>query len=236
MNKNIVFGLLSTVAAGSVQADFVSFTQIVNATVPELGTGLVSPMNVVTPAGNPFIRDLNVSLNIGPTVTGGAVWNGDLYAQLMHTDISGSVMSVLLNRVGRSAANPDGYGPNGFDVILDDQAGQDIHWVPSSGNLLTGTYQPDGRLLDPDNDPSLFETAARPAMLNGFNGMNAGGDWFLYLYDASGGFVSQLNSWRLDLDVVPEPAVGGMLTYAGLLAGIGWGAVRGGRRLLKRRS
>src|SRR5262245_39407569 len=66
------------------------------------------------------IADLNVTLNIQGD------FNGDLYAYITHGN---SGFSVLLNRVGRTAANPDGYGDDGFNIKLDDQAGatRDVH-------------------------------------------------------------------------------------------------------------
>ena len=57
--------------------------------------------------GEPLaITDVTVDLNIA----GG--WNGDLYAYLSH----GSGFSVLLNRIGSTAANPGGSGVSGMNV------------------------------------------------------------------------------------------------------------------------
>ena len=64
------------------------------------------------------IVDLNVSLNIA----GG--FNGDLYVYLTHD----SGFSVLLNRVGRTAANAFGYSNAGLNVTFDDAASNgDVH-------------------------------------------------------------------------------------------------------------
>ncbi len=69
-------------------------------------SGLSDVRNVDSAIGN--ISSLLVRLK----VTG--EFNGDLYAYLRHTN--GFV--VLLNRVGKTAANPAGYGDSGFDVTF----------------------------------------------------------------------------------------------------------------------
>ena len=56
----------------------------------------------------------------------------------------------------------------------------------------------------------MTDASGRPAKLNVFNGMSAGGDWTLFLADLSKGDTSVLNDWSLRIDgttaVVPEPA------------------------------
>src|SRR4030095_15432052 len=59
----------------------------------------------VTGLGNQ-LTDINVILN----VSGG--WNGDLHAYLRGPN--GSI-AILLNRVGRTSVNPDGYSTMGFN-------------------------------------------------------------------------------------------------------------------------
>lgn len=240
MNKKTIVGLSSVALAVGAQATLVSVSSSPNTVIPELGVGLVTPLNVSgIAAGWSMIRDVNVRLDIGAApVAGNSVWNGDLYAQLTHVDgLGNTAMSVLLNRVGRGQGglyDAEGYGPNGFNITLDDQAAQDVHLSGTPGGQLTGAWQADGRLLDPAAAPGLFPGDPRGGRLGGFNGMDANGDWYLYLYDASGGFVGQINTWGLDLDVVPEPSVGALLTYVGMAAGLGWGAIRGRKRLLKK--
>jgi hypothetical protein len=74
-------------------------------------------------------------------------WNGDLYAYLEHN----GVISVLLNRPGRTALNSAGAASSGMQLLLADTALTDIHTAISGtfGALATGTYQPDGRAEDP---------------------------------------------------------------------------------------
>ena len=139
-----------------------------------------------TPAGwSGTVSDVEVALNL----TGG--WNGDIYAYLFHDD----VMSVLLNQVGTPVNSGLGYGDSGFNVTLNDDADYSIHnyqdYAPTiTDGVLQGTWQPDG------------------AGLGVFNGMDASGDWTLYLADENPGGVMTLNSFGLTLDTasVPEPS------------------------------
>jgi hypothetical protein len=125
-------------------------------------------------------------------------YNGDLYAYLRH----GSGFTVLLNRVGRSSANSFGYSDNGIDVTF--QAGAangDIHLyqnvaTPTAGSPLTGLWEPDGRTADPS---TVANETARTATLASFNGLNAAGDWTLYLADIDSGGTNMLASWELEI-------------------------------------
>ncbi|MFM1770323.1 MAG: hypothetical protein RJA22_2852 [Verrucomicrobiota bacterium] len=176
-----------------VQASHITnFT--VNATIPDANpNGVASTRIVSTPIGE--LTDLNVRLNI----SGGM--NGDLYAYLVHD----SGISVLLNRVGRSVADPIGYADAGLNILLDDQAAADVHTyrftlygnetTPLPG-ALSGTWQPDGRSADPSgvvttNDRSLF--------LTNFNGMNPNGSWTLFVADLSGLDTATLVDWGLEV-------------------------------------
>jgi hypothetical protein len=141
------------------------------------------------------ITDVNVRLNL----SGG--WNGDLYAYLVHDSQPG--FAVLLNRVGRTASSGAGSSAAGMDVWLSDQAASDIHNVAAPG-FVPNTYKPDGRTTSP---LLTVDTSSRtPNPLASFNGGNANGNWTLFLADVSGGDVSTLNSWSLEIAAVPEPA------------------------------
>jgi subtilisin-like proprotein convertase family protein len=152
------------------------------------------------------VTDVNVRLNI----SGG--YNGDLYVYLTH----GSGISILLNRTGRTGANSFGYGDAGFNITLDDAAATDIHaYGGNGGNQLTGTWQPDAR----NSDPALvLQIAPRNAFLNAFNGLDANGGWTLFIADVSGGDVSTLVSWELDITAVPEPTTVALGVFGGMLA------------------
>lgn len=141
------------------------------------------------------IQSVTVNLN----VIGG--WNGDLYVYLVH----GSGFAVLLNRPGRTTVETDGSATVGLAVTLDDAAFNDIHTtIPMSGGLVSGTFQPDGRIVDP---LLVLDTDPRPATLSSFGGLDANGTWTLFVADQSAGSTSTLQSWGLTVTGVPEPSV-----------------------------
>jgi len=142
------------------------------------------------------ITDVNVRVNL----SGG--YNGDLYGYIqLHDENNVTVLTVLLNRVGKgSGSEPQftyGYATAGMNVTLDDAAATSIHDVqnPTSG----GSYKPDGDLL------------------SNLNGKSANGTWTLFLADMSGGSVSSVASWGLDINVVPEPVTWALAIFAGVV-------------------
>jgi subtilisin-like proprotein convertase family protein len=166
----------------------------VSTTVPDNDdVGLTSTQTV---SGNSItqIESITVTINL----TGG--WNGDLYAHLVHD----SGFSVLLNRPGRSLADPDGAGSSGMVINFEDAALSDIHTaIPMSGGSFSGTFQPDGRTTDPYD---VLDSDSRPAMLSSFTGLNANGNWTLFIADQSAGETSTLQSWSVTITGVPEPS------------------------------
>ncbi len=155
--------------------------------------GLADSREIADAAGP--LQHLMVSLEL----TGG--WNGDLYAHLVHD--TGFV--VLLNRIGRTAANTLGSGTSGLQAVFDDSAAFDIHLgLPASG-VVTGSWQPDGRTADP---ASVTDASPRNAFLGSFAGLDPNGQWTLFLADLSPGGTSTLTSWSLHLTAVPEPGAG----------------------------
>jgi subtilisin-like proprotein convertase family protein len=169
------------------------------------------------------ITDVKVTLN----VSGG--YNGDLYVYLAYNGGT----AVLLNRVGRASGNAFGYGDSGLNVIFSDAAAQptDIHLYQTVNgySISSGTeWRPDARATDP---ATVLDTDARTQLLNGFNGMDPNGAWTLFAADMSGGGVSQIESWGLDISVsaVPEP-VSAALTVFGVTV-VGAAA----RRMITRR-
>ena len=124
-------------------------------------------------------------------------FNGDLYGFLSH----GGGLTVLLNRPGRTATSPFGYDDCGFEVTFSDAAANDIHTyrlstTPPAGSPLTGTWQPDARYTDP---AAVLDTSLRSTYLSEFSGLNASGDWVLFLADMDAGGTNMLVSWELDL-------------------------------------
>jgi hypothetical protein len=161
----------------------------------------------------PTISDISVKLNI----SGG--YNGDLYAYLSY----GGVLIPLLNRVGvtgTGGGDAFGYGDTGFNVTLSSAGANDVHFYgnhsPSfSGGQLTGTWQPDGRAIDPQSSPSAFDSASRVSF-GSYNGLNPNGTWTLFIADMSAGAQSQLVSWELDITAVPEPVNVALGIFAGV--------------------
>jgi len=220
--------LVWTAGIAAVQADLFTPSVTVGSVVPDgNASGLVSVIDLAITAGP--IRDVNVSLNLEGARDGG--WNGDLYVLLAH----GSHSVVLLNRPGRASANPFGYGDNGFDITLDDDATGDAHLYgallsPSDSiSPVSGTWQPDGRFVDP---AVVLDTSPRTRLLSGFNGLDPAGEWRLFVADLSLGGVVKLASWSLQIEtdavVVPESARTGAVAGLALLVG---GALMLRRRL-----
>lgn len=155
-----------------------------------------------------YIESIEITLNI----TGG--FNGDYYVYLQH----GSGFSVLLNRPGKTALNDLGYADAGvFATFAQAAVNGDAHTYQSiinpAGGQLTGTWQPDGRNIDPLN---VFDTSPRTATLNSFVGNNANGLWTVFVADRSAGGVGNLTSYTITINgVIPEPGAF-LLAMAGM--------------------
>jgi len=183
-----------------------------------LGTGVSDSRNISSSITS--IGSITVSLDIsGP----GGAFNGDFYVYLQHD----SGLAVLLNRPGKSSSSSSdfGYSDNGFNIQLNDSAvNGDIHVyqtkvVPQSGQQLTGLWQPDGRITDPD---SVATSDPRSNLLSVFNGADANGTWKLFISDNSDQGIGQLNSWGLDFAPVPEPEEWAAISGVGLLGFAIW--------------
>jgi len=169
-------------------------------------TGLKSTIEVSGLEG--VISNLTVFLNI----SGGD--NGELYGYLSGEN-GGFV--VLLNRVGKTAGNPLGYGDPGFNVTFSDLATNDIHlYGGNGGNPLAGTWQPDGRDTPPQ---TVLDTDPRTAMLNSFSDLSPNGTWTLFLSDLVNDNISTLVSWGFEFQAVPEPSTLSLIVLGGALAG-----------------
>ncbi|MCF7734643.1 MAG: proprotein convertase P-domain-containing protein [Akkermansiaceae bacterium] len=131
-------------------------------------------------------------------------WNGDLYGYLVHD----GQLSILMNRPGKTLANPGGFGSTGMNVTFSDLAAGDIHMALPDSGVATGFFQPDGRLTDPLD---VLDTDARAALLSVFTNENPNGVWTLFLADQGPGDTSTLKSWSLSVTAVPEPAAALML-------------------------
>jgi hypothetical protein len=72
----------------------------------------------------------------------------------------------------------------------------------NGGNVVSGTFQPHGRHLLLYN---MLDTTPPAAILSSFNGVDPNGETALSVADVSDGDLHQLQSWGLDVAVVPEP-------------------------------
>ncbi len=196
----LILTLLATAVPSTAPAAIYNWTTGFDnsGTVPDGNASGWSDSRSVSDLGGPIIG-INVLLNL----SGG--FNGDLYGYLAHNN----QLVVLLNRVGVSSGNFFGYGDTGFNVVLSDGAAGEIHFYGGNGGaVVNGTFQPDGRNINPLSAPALFDTAVRQnngSPLGLFNGMDGNGIWTLYLADLSNGEVTKVQSWGLELVAVPEP-------------------------------
>ena len=189
--------------------------------------------NRVVPDGNAAglsdVRNVNsaistiTSLKVRLKLTG--EFNGDLYGYVRHA----SGFTAFLNRPGKTAANTAGYGDSGFDVTFQTGAANgDVHGyqtvtLPAAGAPLTGTWEPDGRTADPTN---VTEVSVRATSLTNFNGLNAAGEWTLYLADVESGGTNLLAEWALEITGAAYPT----LTWTNP-ADIVYGTALGGSQL-----
>ena len=126
-------------------------------------------------------------LSVDLQLSGG--WNGDLYAYLVHS----SGFSVLLDHVGVGVSGPFGYGDAGMNVNLA-ATGSSIHGY---GGANTFSAAPTGSWLTDNTSGSLAS----------FLSTSPNGTWSLFIADLSGGGVSTVQSWGLQMDIVAVPEV-----------------------------
>lgn len=223
MKKQMLLGSLALLAFATVSSatlvidSTMGNTWTVNQDIPDANPAGIALSHTFSGLyeglGGAGINAVDVHLNL----TGG--FNGDLYGYLVLQNGSGTYTSILLNRVGREDASGFGFSTGGFgSIVLSSAGGTDIHTVTSPAG---GTYSADGRTVNPNGDFSGPGVASRPAQLNVFTagGISANGTWTLFLADLSGGDVSHLVSWGLDVSVVPEPTTWALIGFVALLAG-----------------
>lgn len=208
--------LLSTL--GGASAAVISVTDSATTLIPDgSSSGVVRTLFVVSAPGD-YITGVEVDIDLG-AAPGFTAFLGDLYIYLQH----GADLAVLTNRVGRRAGSSGGYGDNQpMNVTFSMLATNDIHnyrltlngnhTTPLTG-ALTGTWQPDGRAVDP---AVALDTSPRTAGLDVFSGDDANGVWGLLAVDMSTGATHQINAWTLRLTTVPEP--GSAVLAAGVAA------------------
>jgi len=163
----------------------VGWTNGVNATFANGGvvpdnnySGWANSQTISGQSGTITPGSLQVNLNL----SGG--WNGDLYAYLVN---SSGGFCVLLDRIGTGTYGNAGNGFNGA-FSASGTGGLGTYMGNGSG-VLTGTWQPDNT----------------SGSLGSF--VNPNGTWTLFIADLSGGGVSTVQSWGLQMDIVAVPEV-----------------------------
>lgn len=193
---------LLTGVSGQLQAATITgqFDFIVGTAIPDNnGIGFSDTRSISTPITS--ITGVTIQISMG----GG--WAGDMYAYVTHA----SGFSVLLNRPGRKLSDIAGSGVDELVIEFGDNALTDIHTALPSSGAVSGFFQPDAREIDPDNS---LDSSPRTAFLSSFNGVDANGDWTLFMADTVTGDQMTLNGWSLSIQGVPEPSTA-------ILAGIG---------------
>lgn len=195
--------IIMLVTAGAARGDLIiaSSTNAPAAIPDNNSLGLQQTINVSGYDELVTIESLTISLNIAG-IHGGA-FNGDFYVTLQHD----TGYAVLLNRVGVTGSNPFGYADNGFNITFVD-GGNDVHLYQNfsptySAGALTGNWGVDGRAVDP---ALVTDASSRTTGLNSFTNASPNGTWTLFVADVSQGGQGQLNSWSVNMTVVPEPA------------------------------
>lgn len=219
-------------AAGSASAALVTETYtptIVTTTIADNQPVLTSFLLSINSSAILSLSEVTISFELRGT-TPGYGWASDMFASLLKSPVAtaptiGDPSAVLLNRVGITDTDPVGFGYDGWNITLRDQAPvgdppvTDIHGASLVSGVLTGSFQPDGRIGPTDT--------LRPALLSAFNGGSGNGDWRFNLGDLSAGGTMQLVSWSLTLvgedtvSAVPEAS-----TWAAGLAFAGAGAAQ----------
>lgn len=195
MKSVSLFALL--IMAGTAPAANIiteTFSLSTSAAIPDGDlSGLLQIINPSTTIDS--IDTITITLN----TTGG--WNGDIYAYLWHDGL----ISVLLNRPGRTTSLPDGSASSGMTLTLADSAATDVHLA--SGALI-GTFQSDGRDIHP---LSALDTSPRTDSLADFASHPASGEWRLFIADTASGGQATLTSWSVSITgptSIPEPTTG----------------------------
>ena len=138
-----------------------------------------------------------LGITVGLNISGG--YNGSLYAYLVAPN---GTLVTLMNQPGVSV---DWFGAesSGMNITLSDTGGSSIQNVTGGyGTTLTGTYQAD-------------------QTLGTFNNSLANGTWEIYFANLrSGGGDPVLNSFTLNIDVVPEPVNVALGVFLAVL--LGW--------------
>jgi MYXO-CTERM domain-containing protein len=201
------------------QADIITETygpSVVNTAIADNQSVLSSFLLSVNSSVIQSLTQVTISFELRGT-TADAGWAGDIFASLLKSPVGiaptvSDTSAVLLNRVGVTASEAAGYGHDGWNITLSDTAASDIHGETVGSGLVTGTFQPDGRLAATDT--------LRPALLGAFNGAAGNGDWRFNVADLAAVGTMRLVSWSLTLtgEYTPVPESGTQAAGLGLAA------------------
>ena len=176
--------------------------------IPDVGSSTFSQLVSASEIVN--LTEVQVSLNLKGT----SGFAGDMFVSLNRG--LGTQTAVLLNQVGVTGSDPVGFNYGGWNVVFSDSAANgDVHLgLPTApASILTGSWQPDGRL-----SPSA---SARTAQLSVFNSAAANSTWYLHVTDLSNGGSMTLDSWTLSFTGTPATAVPEPQHFAAI-AGASW--------------
>jgi len=182
MKKSLLLGLAIGALTLPASAVIYSTNWTVNASIPDGNlSGWVSSQNVSTmPAGTLQGVAVNLELSSG--------WTGDLYAYLTHS----SGFAVLLNQVG-TPGQPFGYGAANWNITLADDGFNGGSYNPlhsyGGGNLSGSTWN------------------GTDSLNGAFLSTSPNGTWSLFVADLSGGGLTTVQSWGLQMDIVAVPEV-----------------------------
>ena len=192
------FAILLLLAATGARATLiVSQTFSPGATIPSGNPAGVAEAGNFTAAG---AGDQVLSITVGLNISGG--YNGNLYAYLVAPN---GRLVTLMNQPG---VGVDGFGAasSGMNITLSDASSTSIQSLTGGyGTSLSGTYQADQALAS-------------------FGSSSANGTWEIYFANLrSGGGDPVLNSFTLNIEVVPEPvnvALGVFVVALLILSGV----------------
>jgi MYXO-CTERM domain-containing protein len=224
-NSALIAALIVFVPGGLMAQTVMSTNFTVNANVPQGSTSGLASTETINFSSVPNFNSI-VDLTVTLDISGG--FNGGYYAYLVNNT---GGFAILLNEPGTTAGNSLGYADSGFNITLSDTAANgDIHLYQTvsnpGGGVLTGTWAPDGRNVNP---ATVVDTDPRTALLSSFIGTNPSGQWTLFLANLDYGEQGELVSWGMTVTAVPEPP-------SGVLAMLGLGVFFGMRHFIRRRA
>lgn len=174
---------------------------------------------------------MRASATLSQTFSGGTVAAGNPIGSTFTGDFTqanpGDVvlnLTVSLNVSGGYASGFYAYliAPNGSQVTLLNYPGvSDSNPIGNTTQGLNLTLATGGAAITYTSDLMNGGTYAAYGSLSFANGSSANGNWTLYFADPSSGDNGDatLNSWNMDITVVPEPVNAALLVFGALAVG-----------------